>query len=551
MPDDLSSSVVDAPIEAEASTAPPRRSKEAPSARTLIRSRIARLILASNLAGLVVLIAGSMVLNEMRAGLVVAQKQSLATHAQIISGLLASEATIGQPEPSLIDDRVRTELKKLDLPVELRAKVLRRDGVTVGDSFFLSDRVDVSALPPIQEPTDMQRWAASVSDWAVGVLGVVSPRNASAVRTQSFGEEFGEALRGREAASQRFSDRGTRIVSVSVPIQRVSAVVGVLTLESGDVDEIIRAERTALIPFILVAVIVALTTSGLLTLGIARPLRRLASAADRVRAGQARRLDVPAIEKRKDEIGQLAQSMNSMTEALFDRIMLNERFAADVAHELKNPLTSIRSAVETAERVQGDPVALERLRDVIAQDVRRLDRLITDISNASRLEGEITRIPAANLEIGRLLSDIVQTYWTSPEDTRAAVRFEDNTMGAGLLVRGREGPLGQVVRNLIDNARSFSPSGGLVRVTLNQTNDGPTAIARIMVEDDGPGIPDDKLEKIFDRFYTDRPSGAAFGNNSGLGLSIVKQIVNTHNGAVWAENRTKGGARFTVDLPAF
>ena len=262
------------------------------------------------------------------------------------------------------------------------------------------------------------------------------------------------------------------------------------------------------------------------------------------------RLSFPKLTRRSDEIGQLAKSMEAMTEALFERIVANERFAADVAHELKNPLTSIRSAVETVERVQHDPEAVARLRAVIAKDVQRLDRLITDISNASRLEAEITRVPTERLDIGRFVRDIVSTYESLAEDGAVSVRFCDQTMGAGLLVKGREGPLGQVFRNLIDNARSFSPEGGEVRVSLYQAADGPQTIARIVVEDDGPGIPSDKLEKIFERFYTDRPVGAAFGNNSGLGLSIVKQIVETHAGVVVAENREESGARFRVDLRA-
>ncbi|MEO1476058.1 MAG: HAMP domain-containing sensor histidine kinase, partial [Pseudomonadota bacterium] len=247
--------------------------------------------------------------------------------------------------------------------------------------------------------------------------------------------------------------------------------------------------------------------------------------------------------------GQLAQSVDAMTETLFERITANEKFAADVAHELKNPLTSIRSAVETAERVKGDPEATEKLRQLIAKDVQRLDRLITDISNASRLEAEVTRVRTEILDIGRFLGDIVRTY-SSTDDGRAQVVYDDLTRGGGLMVRGRDGPLGQVMRNLIDNARSFSPPDGSVRVVLRQDANGPQTMACIMVEDDGPGIPDDKLDKIFDRFYTDRPAGADFGNNSGLGLSIVKQIVTTHRGDVRAENRDQGGARFIVELPA-
>ena len=517
----------------------------------LIRSRIARLIFASNMAGLVVLIAGAMVLNEMRAGLVVSKKQDLVAQSQIFTNLLSEGATFGQPLPRMDQELARATIRSLALPISVRAQVRDRSGEIVADSFMLSERVDVSALPPLEEPGAFQKMSADLSNWASGILQQVLPeRGAGAVRAQSFEEEFAAAMSGETAASQRFSDRGQRVISVSVPVQHVSAVVGVLTLEASDVEEIVRAERAALIPFILVAVLVALITAALLTLGIARPLRRLSVAADGVRAGEADRLNLPELTRRRDEIGDLAQSIEAMTAALVERIEANERFAADVAHEMKNPLTSIRSAVETAERVQDDPEAREKLRQVIASDVRRLDRLITDISNASRMEAEFTRLPTQSLDIGRLCEDIVQTYDASRVNGEIPVRFRDETMGAGLLVRGREGPVGQVLRNLIDNARSFSPEGEAVTVTLEQGRAGPRTLARILVEDNGPGIPADKLEKIFDRFYTDRPPGAAFGNNSGLGLSIVRQIVESHRGVVSAENRTEGGARFIVELPA-
>ncbi|MEM6412212.1 MAG: HAMP domain-containing sensor histidine kinase, partial [Pseudomonadota bacterium] len=497
-----------------------------------------------------ILIIGAMVLNEMRAGLVVAKKQDLVGQAQVFTNLLAEGATIGQPEPVLDEALSKAVIRSLDLSTTIRAKVYNKSQDVVADSFFLSDRVDVTALPPIREPGQFQLWSAGLSETFEGMFGALVPnRGGDAVRARSFEQEFEIALAGGDAASQRFSERGQRVISVSVPIQRVSAVVGVLTVEASDVEAIVSAERAALVPFIGVAMLVALVTSALLTIGIARPLRRLAVAADRVRTGRAEHLDLPGVVKRKDEIGQLAQSVDAMTDTLFERITANEQFAADVAHELKNPLTSIRSAVETAERVKGDPEATEKLRQLIAKDVQRLDRLITDISNASRLEAEVTRSRADVLDIGRFLADIVRTY-SATDDGRADVVFDDLTRGGGLMVRGRDGPLGQVVRNLIDNARSFSPIDGKVRVVLRQDADGVEPIACLMVEDDGPGIPEDKLDKIFERFYTDRPAGADFGNNSGLGLSIVRHIIQTHRGRVRAENRDQGGARFIVELPA-
>lgn len=518
---------------------------------SLLGSRIARLIFASNLAGLIVLIIGAMVLNEMRASFVVSKKQDLVGQAQVLSDLIADDATYGAPEPSLDETLARVALASLSLPETLRGKIYTTDQGLLGDSYFLSDRVIVSNLPPLKEPGRVSVLSKGLSEWAVSMFDAITPaRGSDAVRTQTFEEEFAEALEGNEAASQRFNDRGQRIISVSVPIQRVSAVVGILTLESNDIDAIIRAERAALIPFIAVAILVALITSALLTIGIANPLKRLSQAADDIRSGASNSLDMPRITRRHDEIGRLAQSVEAMTRALFERITANESFAADVAHELKNPLTSIRSAVETAELVQDDPEAREKLRKVIAQDVQRLDRLITDISNASRLEAEITRIPAESLDISRFVQDVTATYDGLSDQRGVTVTFKDSTLNAGLRVSGREGPLGQVLRNLIDNARSFSPENGNVDVVLEQGRIGPQTTARISVEDDGPGIPKDKLTKIFERFYTDRPAGAAFGNNSGLGLSIVAQIVTTHKGTVTAQNIPGRGARFIVELPA-
>lgn len=529
----------------------PKRKRPNLREHTLLGSRIARLIFASNLAGLAILIIGAMVLNEMRASFVVSKKQDLVGQAELLSNLIADAATYGQPEPSLDETLALDTLASLSLPLTMRGKIYTPVAQLIGDSYFLSDRVVVSNLPPLRQPGRVSLWSRGLSEWAIGLLDAVTPnRGGDAVRTQSFGEEFEQAAQGQVAASQRFNDRGQRIISVSVPIQRVSAVVGILTLESNDIDAIIRAERTALVPFIAVAILVAFITSALLTLGIAQPLKRLAAAADDIRTGKSQALGMPRITRRHDEIGQLAQSVEAMTDALFKRIQANEAFAADVAHELKNPLTSIRSAVETSALLEDDPAAQEKLRQVIAKDVQRLDRLITDISNASRLEAEMTRIAPELINIGQFVRDVVGTYETHEPGRGISVKYRDETSGADLMVRGREGPLGQVVRNLIDNAKSFSPQGGTVSVQISQGRQGPQTTAKLIVEDDGPGIPEDKLEKIFDRFYTDRPAGTAFGKNSGLGLSIVSQIVDSHLGTVTAENRSEGGARFIVELAA-
>jgi two-component system, OmpR family, sensor histidine kinase ChvG len=324
-------------------------------------------------------------------------------------------------------------------------------------------------------------------------------------------------------------------------------VLGVLTLEAADVDSTITAQRRALTPFILVAVGVTLLSSLLLTWLVAQPILRLARAADRVRLSRARSISLPDLAGRNDEIGDLTRALQEMTDAQSERMDAIEAFAADVAHEIRNPLTSIRSAVETLDLVRDD-AARARLLGILKQDVQRLDRLVTDISNASRLDAELSRDPPRPIDLDRLLGEMIglaadvrrvdepEVFYEGPEDPP-------------VFVSGREGPLGQVFRNLIDNAKSFSPPTGSVRVRLGRNGE-----ASVSVDDDGPGIPPENLETVFERFYTSRPKGAAFGGNSGLGLSIARQIVDAHGGRIWAENRTDEagrvlGARFHVTLP--
>jgi two-component system sensor histidine kinase ChvG len=294
-----------------------------------------------------------------------------------------------------------------------------------------------------------------------------------------------------------------------------------------------------------VALGVTFISSIMLHFLITRPIQRLSVAADTVRANQARAISLPDLEERRDEIGGLARSLESMTDTLWRRMEEIDRFAADVAHEIKNPLTSIRSALETLSIVRDDS-AKERLMGVLNQDVRRLDRLITDISNASRLDAELSRDVPKAIDVGGLMEDIVSLY-----EHTGTVRVIFSRQIAQARVSGREGPLGQVFRNVIDNARSFSPENGEVRVVLAQGEAGQLLVT---VEDDGPGIPEENLETIFQRFYTSRPKGTSFGNNSGLGLSISRQIVEAHHGKIWAENRTEGdkvvGARFSIVLPS-
>jgi two-component system sensor histidine kinase ChvG len=374
----------------------------------------------------------------------------------------------------------------------------------------------------------------------------------------SSGREYPEvatALDGSPGTVVRVNDRGEMIVSVAVPIQRFRAVVGALLLstQGGDIDAIVAAERLGIVRVFLVAAATTAVLSILMAGTIATPLRRLAAAADRVRRGVKQREAIPDF-ARRDEIGHLARAFRDMTNALYDRMDAIESFAADVSHELKNPLTSLRSAVETLPLAKTEK-SRERLLEIIQHDVRRLDRLITDISDASRLDAELAREDSQPTDMARLLDAVVSLIRDTGRHAEVPVVLTLKPSDRNrLLVLGHESRLGQVFNNLIDNARSFSPPGGKVRVSASRSN-GEVVVT---VDDDGPGIRADQIERIFERFYTDRSEGDGFGNNSGLGLSISRQIVEAHRGTIQAENRRDDpadrervtGARFVVRLPA-
>ena len=503
-------------------------------------SRLGRLIIVLNLAGLAILVGGALLLNELRQGLVNARLDSLRTEGQLIANVIDKAATEGDPEPLLKADDASVILQSLSVPRSERVRLFDAEGQLIADSYVASDRVEATPLPPARKPGEKPFSFPGL--W-------FQPQN-SGLAQKSLAREIAGAMAGATVSGVRPGEDGGRVVSVSIPIEHVRDVVGVLTLQAGDVDQIIANERAALMPFIIIAVTVNLISSFALTQLIAQPVRRLSAAADSVRLSRTRAIALPDIAERKDELGDLARSLEDMTRTLSDRMEAIERFAADVAHEIRNPLTSIRSAVETLELVS-DPAPRERLLGFLKQDVSRLDRLITDISNASRLDAELSRESPRAVAVDRLLRDIVGLYETVRRDGEASVRLIAGTGADGLTVLGREGPLGQVFRNLIDNARSFSPPGGEVRVTVARDR----GLAMVTVDDDGPGMPPENLETVFERFYTSRPRGAAFGGASGLGLSIARQIVRAHGGTIHAENRmdTGGavvGARFLVAIPA-
>ena len=529
---------------AKAETEDGREARTRPRFRP-VGSRLGALILALNLLSLLILFVGALALNEWRRGLIEARQESLMAQAELMSNVLGELGiTTGVPTPALDEYETARWLRDNFVPVGQRARVFDRDGLPVADSYMVTEAIPGApldpALPaatPVPEP-DLE-------------AEVEEDRRLEQARLE-LATEIETALTEGPQAGVRRDESGNRVISVSLPIRHVRQELGVLTLEAADVDEILAAQRAALMPFAIVALVVSLFSSLLLHLFVARPVMRLSAAADSVRLQQTRAISMPDLEERRDEIGDLARSLETMTRALSDRMEAIERFAADVSHEIKNPLTSIRSALETLPLVKAE-AQREKLTALLQQDVRRLDRLITDISNASRLDAELARDRPRTVDLTALLSDIVDVYQTSPKPGDVPLHLSINTPGPTRIV-GRDGPLGQVIRNLIDNARSFSPPDGSVRLPLDRAPDGSQDI-RIRVEDDGPGIPVENLETVFQRFYTSRPKGTQFGSNSGLGLSIVRQIIEAHGGRVWAENITDPddpdhitGARFVITL---
>ena len=512
-------------------------------------SRLGRLILGLNLLGLAILVIGALVLNEFSRGLVQARIDSLSTQAELISYVIVKAATTGEPEPAMDGEEAREILQLLAIPRTERARLYDAHGRLIADTDVIADKVIERPLPPARRPGALRLvlpWSRDFDPAA---------REARAHLAEQ--AEVKAAFDGRRIAHVRSAETGGRLVSVSVPIQHVQAVLGVLTIEAGDVDQIVARQRAALVPFILIAVAAVLSSSILLNGAVAEPIRRLARAADSVRLSRARAISLPDMAERQDELGDLARSLDAMTSTLTARMDAIERFAADVSHEIKNPLASMRSALETMEMLPPGP-GRERLAGVLKADVTRLDRLITDISNASRLDAELSRDNPRTLDLARFLADVVALYDLRGDGAGVTLVVADQ--GASYRVAGREGPLGQVFRNLIDNARSFSPQGGAVRVRLSPLRREGGAAILAEVDDDGPGIPSENLESIFNRFYTNRPKGlapggSAFGGHSGLGLSIARQIVEAHGGRLSALNRLRpdggvDGARFRVELPA-
>lgn len=546
-------------------------------------------IVTLNLIGLLLLTLAILFFSPFQASFVRSKLESMVSEAEIVAGYIASTATRETDrvviDSELLEPGKSSELRQaiathtLQFPIRperlsliahqvvdgsgMRMRLFRTDGTFMYDS---QEEQDVSTEAGSAPQTQIiKSFWTRLSDWMDGtdlhVYRDIGRKNVLAY------PEFAEAVKGKSVAIITMNDRGRRTISILTPVKR-KETLGVLWISTreAEIDKLLWTERRTVLWIGGLGLLAMAITSLLLAGTIALPLRQLANAADRVQLNLKRRQDLPDLSDRGDEIAHLSITLRSMTEALYKRIESSERFAADVAHELKNPLTSVRSAAETLAVVKTDSDR-KILTDTIQNDVKRLTRLIDDISKATRADADMALNDAKPVDLSHLLTTLTDMFNDVHvrHDQRVLLHMDETDLEPTQAYRilGHDTRLGQVFKNLLDNALSFSPPNGQVRIRLSRE----AGMVHIAIEDQGPGIPADNLERIFHRFYTDRPV-SAFGNNSGLGLSICEEIVKAHGGKIWAENQIENtvhrtgtadlgvvetrvaGARFSVQLPA-
>ena len=544
-----------------------------------------RRILVSNLMGFFILLGGILYLGWFHTWLIDAKLDALKTQGKIIADAIAANATVVREhivldpnklpdtpdaaqqqfpgdgladlELSIHPEDVTPILRKLIQPTNTRARIYARDGTLIVDTArslaqWTAPRNEQSEK---QHPKTQNIWSLLTRYFFKEPLPVyqeIGSSNGMAYK------EVRTALEGEEHSMLLLNKKGEQIVSMALPIRRFKSVQGVLLLSTlpGQIDKILREERTVILILAAIALLASVVTSLLLARTVAGPMRRLSAAADQVSRNIAAPQQLPELADRHDEVGQMAGAFQAMTAALYKRIEASEKFAADVAHELKNPLTAARSTAESLGFAK-TPEERDQLIEQIQAELKRLNRLITDVSNASRLDAELARKEMRTIDVTTMLRNVVSIFRDiiGGDNRRVELVITPEPHNGAYFVVGDEGRLGQVLTNLLDNAVSFSPEGGVVTVRARAS--GP--YVEILVEDQGPGIPTDRLEMIFDRFYSDRPAtDQSRGKNSGLGLSISREIALAHGGQIVADNRREAGARvnaqpagacFVVRLP--
>lgn len=546
-------------------------------------SPLTRKILAVNLLAPVLLVLGALYLDTYEQGLLRSELESLRGQGEMVAAAIAESAVSGEPGTlgasarnmtavlegghgyRLLPEQARHMVRRLSSHVGRRVRLFDTRGELIADSRYLfvsGGVVEVVDVTPTRLYPAADLLLRRFNDAVMRLVGRVTqseaemaPYEESPLDVFAAYDELETALRfGEPAEAVRRSEHG-KVLGVAVPVQYYKQVVGaVLVNDATDsVDANVFQVRKAILRLFLVTLGVTILLSWYQAGTIIHPVRRLARAAAKVQSGRGGRNAIPNLSRRGDEIGDLSVALGQMTESLWSRIEATERFAADVAHEIKNPLTSMRSAVETVSRID-DPDARRRLLLIIAEDVQRIDRLISDVAELSRVDAELMKTRSVPLNLSAMLSALIEVESISGDPD--AVRFRLDLHGDdGLWVSGAQGRLVQVFRNLLRNAVTFSPPGGeiVLRAYPDVGQRGPEVV--VEVDDEGPGIPEGKEEAIFERFYTERPPGEKFGTHSGLGLAISKQIVEGLGGWIGVINRAEAegagtpGARFVLRFP--
>lgn len=542
-----------------------RASRERRGIIKINRSPLARKIITFNLLAIVVLVAGVLFLNPFRDSLLLQREQGLVVEAQliarIIEGQLAPAPAEGEAPPPVGEAApgIAETIASLDLPGGVDVFVFDTDGGLLAESRG-SGRAVSAAVSRFDQGENVTFITDFLNDaWdRFSMVFARLPETAVPGSPEDTARALVErALGGRTSVNMGFDAQGSTIFTAAAPIRVGEMPVAVVAVNSaaGEIDALVRNEREQVLQMFLIAIFVSIGLSLVLASTIANPLSDLAAAAEIGRERNAGKMNpgrvrIPDLTARPDEIGRLSGALRGMVAALYDRIDANEQFAADVAHEIKNPLASLRSATGTLRMAQRSEQR-DRLLDVIEHDVRRLDRLVSDISNASRLDSELVHEDEETFDLLTMIGNLGDHL--GQEARSKGIEFISDLPGTEIQTVGLESRLAQVFVNLITNAISFCEAGDAIRVWVRKRENR----VLVVVEDTGPGIPEQALTKIFNRFYSERPAGQ-FGNNSGLGLAISKQIVEAHGGVIWAENIRPTeddltsdplGARFVVGLP--
>ncbi|MDQ3140600.1 MAG: sensor histidine kinase [Pseudomonadota bacterium] len=514
----------------------PRTEVRARAQRWSARFTLTNRILAVNIFALAILAGSIFYLDSFRARLTADRINQAATQASIIA------TAVSAAEPRARD----ALMKELGGQSGARLRLYGTDGIKLIDSW--------DGTPPtyrLRDPVketfdkDIARWLDRAFDTIVNAPRLPKYRPPDDDRLAAWPEAVTARRLGNATTELREAPDGSPFISSAAPVTGGDPAVLLLTVNPRDVRTIVRDERTTLTIVLGVAVALSVFLSLFLARTIATPLRRLARAAQRVRLGRAREVVVPLLPARRDEIGLLARVLHDMTQSLRYRIDATEAFAADVTHELKNPLASLRSAVDSLDRVE-DPALRQQLLDVVRQDVRRLDRLIVDIAEVSRLDAELSRARFDQVDLGVMIEELLGLWEPRAAERSVTLAYARPRSGTAVIM-GDESRLARVLDNLVDNAISFSPEGGLVELAATSADEDVI----ISIEDEGAGIAEDAREAIFNRFHSIRPEGEDFGRHSGLGLAIAKAIVEGHDGDIRAETRHDGrpGARFVMSFP--